>query len=109
MQMKITSANRDLIQAFLVPKNEQEMAAFLRDLLTIDEIKDFSRRLEVAQMLDKKISYKKIEEKTKMSSTTIARIAKFFRGNFGGYRLILDRLANKHHNSHLVASGDSTL
>ena len=103
--MKIDSTNRDLIQAFLIPKNEQEMSAFLCDLLTLEEIKDFSRRLEVAEMLDKKISYKKIEEKTGMSSTTIARIAKFFRGNFGGYRLVLNR---KHHLSHMVASADSS-
>lgn len=107
--MKITSANRDLIQTFLIPQNKEEMAKFLRDLLTIDEINDFSRRLKVAQMLDQKISYKKIEAETKMSSTTIARIAKFFRGNFGGYRLVLDKLNNAHPLSHLVASGDTAL
>jgi TrpR-related protein YerC/YecD len=105
--MKITNTNRYLIQAFLIPKNEQEMVAFLRDLLTLDEISDFSRRLKVAEMLNNKISYKKIGAQTGMSSTTIARIAKFFRGKFGGYRLILDRLA--HHQSHLVASADSAM
>ena len=103
--MKNNFPASNLAKAFLSLKNESEMSAFLRDLLTLDEIKDFSRRLEVAEMLDKKISYKKIEEKTGMSSTTIARIAKFFRGNFGGYRLVLDR---KHHLSHLVASADSS-
>jgi len=103
--MKNNISATNLAKAFISLQNEQEVAAFLRDLLTLDEINDFSRRLEVAQMLDEKISYKKIEEQTKMSSTTIARIAKFFRGNFGGYRLVLDRA---HHDSHLVASGDTT-
>ncbi len=104
--MKNNFPANNLIKAFLVPKTEKEMANFLRDLLTLDEISDFSRRLQVAEMLSKGISYKKIEEKTRMSSTTIARIAKFFRGNFGGYRLVLDK---KHHNSHLVVPADSKL
>ncbi|MBT3729563.1 hypothetical protein HOF65_06110 [bacterium] len=40
---------------------------------------EFSRRFEVAKMLDEKISYSLIEEKTNMSSTTIARISKFLK------------------------------
>ena len=50
---------------------------FLRDLLTEKEILEFSRRFEVAKMLEKNMSYSVIEEKTGMSSTTIARISKF--------------------------------
>jgi TrpR-related protein YerC/YecD len=50
---------------------------FLRDLLSEKEIIEFSKRFEVAKMLSEKISYKEIEEKTKMSSTTIARVSKF--------------------------------
>ncbi len=103
VQMKINSSVRNLITAFLSLESEQEMSAFLRDLLTMDEINDFSRRWEVVQMLDKKISYKKIEEKTKMSSTTIARISSFLKGKYKGYKLVLNRLNSQHHHSGTVS------
>ena len=59
--------------------NKTEVFNFLRDLLSEKEILEFSRRLEVAILLDKKVPYSQIEEKTKMSSTTIARISKFLK------------------------------
>lgn len=49
---------------------------FLLDLMTEKEMLEFSRRFEVAKMLDQGISYTRIEKKTGMSSTTIARISK---------------------------------
>ncbi len=88
----------NLYRAILSLKGENEARRFFRDLLTETEIEEFSRRLEVAEMLEKKIPYTEIEKKTRMSSTTIARISKFLNGSFGGYRLILDRL-NHHHTS----------
>lgn len=98
--MKNNSSVRELLQAFLVLRDENEMERFLRDLLTKEEIKEFSRRWEVAQLLVQKNSYVKIEKKTGMSSTTIARISKFLKGKWGGYKLVLDRL---HHHSNLVS------
>jgi len=59
--------------------DKTEVFSFLRDLLSEQEIIEFSRRFEVAKMLEEKISYTNIEEKTKMSSTTIARISKFLK------------------------------
>jgi len=59
--------------------DKTEVFNFLRDLLSEKEIIEFSRRFEVAKMLEEKISYTNIEEKTKMSSTTIARISKFLK------------------------------
>jgi len=95
MQNSISNQTKNLSRAILSLKNEDEARRFLGDLLTETEIEEFSRRLEVAEMLDKKMSYVKIEKKTGMSSTTIARISKFLGGTFGGYRIVLDRL---HHN-----------
>ena len=95
--MKNQSNVRDLLQALLVLKNKDEAWRFLRDLLTEEEIREFARRWEVAQMLAEKIPYTQIEKKTGMSSTTIARVSKFLGGKFGGYQLVLDRLVNVHH------------
>ncbi|MCF7831258.1 hypothetical protein K9M41_04700 [Candidatus Gracilibacteria bacterium] len=95
----------NLYRAILSLKNENEARKFFRDLLTEIEIEEFSRRFEVVQMLDKGLPYTEIENKTRMSSTTIARISKFLNGSFGGYRLILDRL-NHHHKSSLLEGKD---
>ncbi|MCD5385247.1 YerC/YecD family TrpR-related protein [Candidatus Gracilibacteria bacterium] len=58
---------------------------FLLDLMTEKEMLEFSRRFEVAKMLDQGISYTRIEKKTGMSSTTIARISKALKGSNMGY------------------------
>ena len=83
---------KGLYKALLSLKNEDECKKFLRDLLTEAEIKEFANRWCVAQMLDKKISYEKIEKETGMSSTTIARVQKWLTNGKGGYKLMLKRL-----------------
>ena len=94
--MKKTTNVRNLLQALLVPKNENEAWRFLRDLLTEEEIREFSRRWEVAQMLADKVPYTQIERQTGMSSTTIARVSKSLKGEFGGYKFALAQL---HHHA----------
>ena len=93
-----TKAVKDLFKAILLLKTEDECRRFLGDLLTEAEIKEFSNRWQVAQMLDKKESYEKIEQTTGMSTATIARISKWLSGKLGGlkgYRLMLQRIKNK--------------
>ncbi|MBC7504004.1 hypothetical protein H7169_03455 [Candidatus Gracilibacteria bacterium] len=66
--------------------NPDSIYHFLRDLLSENEIIEFSRRFEVAILLDQKISYTEIEKQTGMSSTTMARISKFLHNGNGGYQ-----------------------
>ncbi len=76
---------------------------FLRDLLSEKEIVEFSRRFEVALMLWDNISYTKIEEKTAMSSTTIARISKYLKWENMWYKKaisMLKSITDKHHTGH---------
>lgn len=83
--------------------DKNEIFSFLRDLLSEKEILEFSRRFEVAKMLEEKISYREIEEKTKMSSTTIARISKFLNWDNYWYKQaisIIKSISNKHHTDH---------
>lgn len=90
---------QDLLKAVLALKNKSEAKRFLRDLLTEDEIKEFSNRWYAARMLNKNISYTAIRGKTGLSSTTIARISKWLQDGKGGYRLMFKRLNLHHHNS----------
>jgi len=93
-----------LVESLLTLKNQAEMKKFLRDLLTENEIEEFGKRWQAAQMLDQKVPYSIIIKKTGLSSTTVARISKWLRNGAGGYRLLLAKL-NHHHNSALTETG----
>jgi TrpR-related protein YerC/YecD len=84
--------NSRLIKAFLALRNEVEAKAFLRDIMTEKEILEFSNRLTAATMLTDNISYVEIEKATGLSSTTIARVAKWLNGKEAGYKTILNRI-----------------
>ena|SRR3989344_3610490 len=91
------SENERLIQAILALKTDGEARRFLRDLMTETEIEEFAKRLKAAEMLTEKVPYSVIENKTGLSSTTVARVAKWLNGKAGGYRTIISKL--HHHNS----------
>ncbi len=87
-----TNENEQLLEAVTALKDKDEAKDFLRDLLTPQEITEFSKRLEAARLLSIRTQYNTIIDKTGLSSTTIARIAKWLKGPAGGYRIILRRL-----------------
>lgn len=84
--------SEELYKAILSLKTLDEAKRFFRDLLTREEIKEFSRRWEAACMLDKAVPYTTIQDKTGLSSTTVARISRWLRKGRGGYQLVLDRM-----------------
>ncbi len=85
----------ELFKAILTLKTVKECERFFRDLLTLEEIREFVVRWQMAQMLDKGMSYREIAEKIKTSTTTVARVAHWLHYGMGGYRLVLDRLKKK--------------
>lgn len=78
-----------LASAFLKLKTEQEVANFLRDLLTIKEMEEFANRLEMAKLLKQGMSYKAIAEKLKVSTTTVTRTAHWLFHGCGGYEKVI--------------------
>ena len=89
--------NKQLIKAILSLKTSDEAKRFLRDLMTEKEIVEFTKRIQTAEMLTAKTPYSVIEQKTGLSSTTVARVSKWLNGKQGGYKTIISRL--HHHNS----------
>lgn len=87
-----------LVQAFLSLKNADDVQRFLRDLLTENEIDEFSKRLQTAEMLTSKIPYSQIIKKTGLSSTTVACVSKYLNGKEGGYRNVLN-VSHQHSSS----------
>jgi len=96
--MKLDKKTAQLYKTILSLKDVGEAQVFFRDLLTEAEIKEFSNRWKVAQMLDQKKQYEVIAKETGMSSTTIARISKWLNNGTGGYKLMLERLKTKNKN-----------
>ena len=84
-----------LFKAILLLKDEKECYSFFEDLATINEIKEFSQRFEVARMLNEGATYEEIAQKTRVSSATISRVKRYLNYGADGYKLILGRLFEK--------------
>ena len=89
----MTAATRDLACAMATLRDEEEALRFLRDLCTVNELREFAARWEVATMLDAGLSYHDISDRTGASSATISRVNQWLRYGRDGYRLLLDRRA----------------
>jgi TrpR-related protein YerC/YecD len=83
---------QQLIDAILSLKDRAEAERFLRDLLTLNELRDLTLRWTVARLLDQGLHYAEISQRTGASTATITRIASWLNHGEGGYRLVLDRL-----------------
>ncbi len=80
-----------MYQAVLTLESLDEAKSFFRDLLTETEIKEFAERWKAARMLAKGVPYTEIIAQTGLSSTTVARVARWVKRGTGGYRLALRR------------------
>ena len=88
-----SEANKTLFRAILKLNNPGEAVRFFRDLLTIKEINDISKRFQIAKDLYlHKGSYETIAKKHKVSTTTVTRVALWLYHGMNGYKIILDRL-----------------
>lgn len=82
-----------LFRAMLSLKNVDECYSFFSDLFTVQELTSFAQRLQVAQFLDQGYTYKMVWDHIPISSSTITRINTELRYGSGGYKMVLDRLA----------------
>jgi TrpR-related protein YerC/YecD len=82
----------DLLKSVMALKNITEARNFFRDLLTEREIIEFGNRWQAAKMLSQNLSYPKIQQKTSLSTRTIARISKWLKNGKGGYKVALGKL-----------------
>ena len=92
MQNWYTKSTDDLCRAILSLKTKEECRAFLEDICTTKEIQDISQRLEVAQLLIRRVNYTTISKQTGASTATISRVSKCCEDGAGGYKTVIDRL-----------------
>lgn len=81
-----------LFDAIISLKNIEECYSFFEDLCTIAEIKEMSKRLLVAKMLNENCVYSKISETTGLSTATISRVNRCLKYGSDGYQTVLKRL-----------------
>jgi len=94
-RMELKTAAHSLSEAMLMLETAQEVKQFLEDLCTPAEIEAMVDRWRVAQLLTEGLSYRDIREMTKVSVTTIGRVARFIDHGTGGYRTALERTGSK--------------
>lgn len=70
--------------------DEQDMLAFLRDICTIEELKEIANRLYAAKLLEEGHTYREVAKKTGMSTTTVTRISHWLQHGQGGYGVALE-------------------
>ncbi len=86
----------DLCEALTSLDAPADTAAFLRDACTLSELEAICHRLEVARLLDEGgRTYLEIAKQVGTSTTTVTRVAHWLRYGEGGYRIALDRLAER--------------
>lgn len=90
--MQKTVEISEVAKALLKLRNEEEIEAFLKDILTKSEQKTWVLRWRVAKMLDQGMPYTQIERETGASSATIAKVSEFLKYGYDGYRTAIDRL-----------------
>lgn len=84
----------ELFETLLLLETKNEVASFMRDLCTPQEISVLAERWRVCKLLDQDaFSYREIREKTGASLATITRIARFLKNEpHQGYVTILNKM-----------------
>lgn len=96
MDTKIRDAETDyLFKAILSLNSLEECYAFFEDLCTVSEIKEMSKRITAARMLNENYIYSTISEKTGLSTATISRVNRCLKYGNDGYSEILKRIERR--------------
>lgn len=83
-------------KAFADLRTEEEVAAFLEDLLTPTERVMLAKRLAIAILLDRGYDQRLVHTITRTSLTTVHTVNYWLKNKGDGYRLVLNKL--KMHN-----------
>lgn len=84
--------SKELFKAILKLKTQDETAAFFRDLCTIEELEELSKRWQAAKLVSEDVPYRRIAKITGLSTTTVTRVAHWLNHGEGGYKLLLKRI-----------------
>ena len=84
-----------LFKAIMSLQTLDECYNFFEDLCTVAELKEMSKRLLAARMLNQNYVYNTISEETGLSTATISRVNRCLKYGNDGYISVLERLERK--------------
>lgn len=88
-----------LFGAILSLRDVRECRDFFKDLCTPAELQALVDRWHVVQLLQQGLPYRRINEMTGVSVTTIGRVARFLSNGFGGYETAIERSSTRQRTS----------
>lgn len=87
---------QDLYEGFAVLETPGEVAKFMQDLCTPQELVAIAQRYQIAKLLQENCRYAEIVAKTGTSTATISRVNRSLSMvSYGGYAIVFDRLKAK--------------
>ncbi|MDA0681132.1 MAG: YerC/YecD family TrpR-related protein [Proteobacteria bacterium] len=86
-----------LFRAIMALRDIHECRIFFKDLCSPAELQALVDRWKVVELLKDNISYRRINEITGVSVTTIGRVARCLVDGCGGYALALENSVSSHH------------
>ena len=89
------AAEDALCSALVSLRDVKDCRNFLRDLCTPAELQALVDRWQVVECLESGLTYRRINELTGVSVTTIGRVARFLADGYGGYRAAIERTSLK--------------
>ena len=90
-----SAAEDALFCAIISLRTASECRNFFRDLCTPAELQALVDRWQVVELLEQGLTYRRINDLTGVSVTTIGRVARFLTDGFGGYRVAIDRTSSQ--------------
>jgi TrpR-related protein YerC/YecD len=90
----LEQAETALFEAIVSLQTSAECADFFRDLCTPAELQALVDRWAVVGLLLDGLTYRDISARTGVSVTTIGRVARFLSDGYGGYRRVIERIAD---------------
>ncbi len=83
-----------LFDCILRFKSREELAAFMEDLCTVQELNSITQRLYVAVLLRQKQTYTSIAAHTGSSTATISRVNRSLSYGTGGYDMLFEKMGD---------------
>ena len=72
-------------------KNEEELKAFFRDIMSERDLRELQMRWGVAKKLDAGVPFSQIQEEFGQSPVTITKINRWLTEGCGGYKMMIEK------------------
>lgn len=83
-----------LVDSFYKIKTKKNLALFIEDLFTEEEVLDLAQRLKIAKLILAGKTYDEISSQISVSTSTISKIGQVIKFGKGGLKLVTPKIKN---------------